>query len=183
MLGNHIRELRKKRSLTLEQLATQVGITASGLSQIERDLVDPSLSLLKKLADALGVSLHNLFVENTANYVSRKEDRKQIFFCDNNLIYEFLTPRSSQSDIPPKMEVNLVTLKAKTYGSDQYTSHNADECFVVLHGIYEILIENEDSITLYEGDCIYHTAGVNHRIYNPSNTDSVAISILSDIVY
>ena len=183
MFGNNIREIRKSKGLTLEQLSSQIGITPSGLSQIERDLVDPSLSLLKKLASALGLSLHSLFTEESSNYVSRSVDRKKVFFCDNSLIYEFLTPRPSQTDISPKMEVNKVTLKSKTYGSENYTSHNADECFLVLEGVYDILIENEDPITLYAGDCIYHTSGVSHKIYNPSNTDSIAISVLSDIVY
>lgn len=183
MFGNNIREIRKKKGLTLEQLASQIGITASGLSQIERDLVDPSLSLLRKLANALGISLHSLFSEESSNYVSRSSERKQVSFNDNNLVYEFLTPRPAQTDISPKIEVNMVTLKGKTYGSEGYTTHAADECFVVIKGVFEILIENQDPITLYEGDCIYHTAGVSHQFYNPSNSDSVALSILSDIVY
>lgn len=183
MIGNKIRELRKKKDLTLDQLSSMVGITSGGLSQIERDIVDPSLSLLKKLATALGISLHTLFSEECGNFISRSRDRRKIYFSDNDICYEFLTPRPSQTDINPKIEVNMVTLKANAWGSDTYTSHTADECFVVTEGVFEVHIEGEEAITLYAGDCIYHTAGVSHRIYNPSNNDSKALSVLSDIVY
>ena len=64
MLGNVIRTRRKKMNLTLEELSKQVGITSGGLSQIERGLVDPSLSVLRRISRALNLPMNVMFSEN-----------------------------------------------------------------------------------------------------------------------
>ena len=42
MLGDKIREARKKQQFTLSQLADAAGLTASYISQVERNLAEPS---------------------------------------------------------------------------------------------------------------------------------------------
>ena len=53
MNGASIRQLRLAKGMTLQELAAQTRTTAGYLSQLERDLVDPSLSTLRKIAQAL----------------------------------------------------------------------------------------------------------------------------------
>ena len=50
MLGDKIREARKRKRITLNQLAEMSGLTASYISQAERNLTEPSLSSLRKLS-------------------------------------------------------------------------------------------------------------------------------------
>ena len=45
------------RSMSLRELAKRAGTTASMLSQIERNLVNPSISTLKSIAQALEVPM------------------------------------------------------------------------------------------------------------------------------
>ena len=45
MLGEHVRNIRKKRGITLKELAEKTGLSIGYISQIERNLTDPSLSL------------------------------------------------------------------------------------------------------------------------------------------
>ena len=42
MLGEHVRNMRKKRGITLKELAEKTGLSIGYISQIERDLTDPS---------------------------------------------------------------------------------------------------------------------------------------------
>ena len=42
MLGEHVRNIRKKRGITLKELAEKTGLSIGYISQIERDLTDPS---------------------------------------------------------------------------------------------------------------------------------------------
>lgn len=49
-----IRDLRKAQGLTLEDLASRAETAVSHLSNIERGLKDPSVKLLRSIADALG---------------------------------------------------------------------------------------------------------------------------------
>lgn len=183
MVGKIIRELRKQQSMTLEELAKQVGISSGGLSQIERDLVDPSLAVLKRIATALNVSLYVLFTEENGSYISRATERKKAIFSDMNVEYEFLTPRPRIDSINPKIEVTRMTMKPHAWSSETYQHHDADECFVVVKGIFEIYMPDSEPIILEEDDSMYLTEGVTHRVYNPTNRDSIAISILSKIIY
>ena len=56
-IGEIIRQARKKKGLTLEQLAHQVGTDTGNLSRLERGKQGASQELLSKLLGALGLSL------------------------------------------------------------------------------------------------------------------------------
>lgn len=60
-LGNAIRELRLKHSLTIAEVAEQIGISRGMLSKIENAQTSTSLETIAKLANAFGVSLSSLF--------------------------------------------------------------------------------------------------------------------------
>lgn len=55
--GDRITLLRKKKKLTQEQLAEQVGISAKELSEYEGDAASPSLNVAIQIADILDTSL------------------------------------------------------------------------------------------------------------------------------
>lgn len=61
LLSKRVRELRKSRSYTLDQLAELSGVSRSMISLIERRETSPTAAVLNKLADALGVTLPSLF--------------------------------------------------------------------------------------------------------------------------
>lgn len=61
MLAQTIKELRKKHKISQEELAKQAGITYSTLIKIESGANDnPTIKTMKKIADALDVSLDKL---------------------------------------------------------------------------------------------------------------------------
>ena len=61
VIGIKIRQLRKERTLTLKQLANKTALSVSLISQIELGKSAASVSTLRKLATALGVSMSHLF--------------------------------------------------------------------------------------------------------------------------
>ena len=60
-LGNKIRALRRRRSLTVQGLATACGLSKGFISQVENGRTSPSLGTLADLARVLGVSPAYLF--------------------------------------------------------------------------------------------------------------------------
>lgn len=63
MIGKNIHTLRKRRRLTLSELAERAGISKSYLSNIERNLYqNPSIRVLKKIAKVLEVDLKTLLI-------------------------------------------------------------------------------------------------------------------------
>ncbi|MEH7875777.1 helix-turn-helix transcriptional regulator [Bacillus velezensis] len=62
-MGEAIRRIRKEKKKTLDEVAEAVGITHSYLSRIERDLQQPSIQVIEKIADYLGVHKSYLFFD------------------------------------------------------------------------------------------------------------------------
>jgi transcriptional regulator with XRE-family HTH domain len=61
MLGGFIRAQRQMANLSLRQLSAMAKVSNPYLSQIERGLHEPSVRVLKSIADALNVSAQTLF--------------------------------------------------------------------------------------------------------------------------
>lgn len=59
-LGARLRQLRKARRLTQEQLAERAGLSYKFIGEVERGRANPSLTTLGRLSDALDVSLVDL---------------------------------------------------------------------------------------------------------------------------
>jgi transcriptional regulator with XRE-family HTH domain len=59
-LGRFIHAQRKLANLSLRELAALSDLSNAYLSQLERGLHEPSLTVLKSIADALGVPLESL---------------------------------------------------------------------------------------------------------------------------
>lgn len=59
-LSINIKELRKEKGLAQEKLALEAGVDRTLVSKIERVLANPSLEIITKLANALGVSVNRL---------------------------------------------------------------------------------------------------------------------------
>ncbi|OIK09368.1 transcriptional regulator [Bacillus sp. MUM 116] len=66
MLGKIIYDLRKKRGYSLSELSERANISKSYLSNIERNLNgNPSILVLRKIAQVLDVDLKTLLQENS----------------------------------------------------------------------------------------------------------------------
>lgn len=65
-IGERIRELRKSKNITASSLATQIGVTQSFISSIEKGTKKCSLETLDAICTALNVSLADFFKEDTS---------------------------------------------------------------------------------------------------------------------
>ena len=124
-LGAVIRAQRKKAGRTLQDVARQAEFSISYLSQIERNLLTPSVSTLKRIADVLEIpagqlmftGAHNEPLSSLVALVRRKE-RKQLSFPGSNIHYELMTPdmrrRSSLLWVtaPPGSDSGVVNRRA-----------------------------------------------------------------------
>ena len=76
-LGNRLSSLRKRKNMTLDELSAKSGVSKSILSQIERDLSNPTVTTISRIADALGEKLSDFFskieVEEKNSIESSKE--------------------------------------------------------------------------------------------------------------
>lgn len=149
-LGQRIKARRKELSLSLRELAGQVELTASFLSQVERDLTSPSIESLRKISKALDVPIFYFLVEeNVDSPVVRRTQRRKLILPDSHLIYELLTP-----DLNRKIEVVMVALEPGENSAATPLRGHTEECIYVLQGQLEIVL-GETIYHLASGDSIY----------------------------
>ncbi|ADW18442.1 transcriptional regulator, XRE family [Desulfobulbus propionicus DSM 2032] len=60
-LGARIKAVRKKQGLSQKELAEKAGVTPSSISQIEKNLIYPSLPALFRLAESLSIGVASFF--------------------------------------------------------------------------------------------------------------------------
>ncbi len=65
LLGRNVRESRKRRGVSQEQLALDAGMKRSYVSDLERGQRNPSVRALGRLAEALGVEPATLLANPT----------------------------------------------------------------------------------------------------------------------
>ncbi len=159
-LGSRIRLRRQELKLSLRELAEQVELTASFLSQIERDLASPSIDSLRKISDALDVPIFYFLVEpDGKSPVVRRNKRLKLTWPDTDLSYELLTP-----DLNRQMEGFMVEREP---GEELYAKRlrqYTEEFIYVLQGQLELqlgehlyLLEPGDSV-YFEGPLLQHLA-------------------------
>lgn len=58
--GSNIKEARKSKNYTQERLASAIDVTYGAISKYESNAITPSLEVMCKIADILGVSMDKL---------------------------------------------------------------------------------------------------------------------------
>lgn len=88
-IGEQIRYYRRKNGISQETLALIAEVNPAYVGQIERGMKSPTINTLKKLADALGISLATLFtpIPNFEEPLSeiRKHETEKIMLSINRL--------------------------------------------------------------------------------------------------
>jgi transcriptional regulator with XRE-family HTH domain len=73
LVGANIRAMRKKTSLTQEQVAERAAMSYKHLGEIERGAVNASLDSLLSIADALNVEVVRLFLKGEPRMLSEAD--------------------------------------------------------------------------------------------------------------
>jgi len=162
-IGEKIKELRKKQGMSIAELAEKSELSSGLISQIERNIVTPSIVSLWKIARSLQVSVGYFFDEDNqdiTNPVVTKNTRKRIMASNNNAIYELLSP-----DLNRKIEFLYITIKPGDYSSKDFVVHEGEECGIVIKGRLMVKMKDREYI-LEEGDSIYFDSTIPHKYIN-----------------
>ncbi len=96
-LGTSIRRARKRQGLTIQQVAETSGLSISFISQVERDLVSPSVTSLQKISRALGMQIGGFFEERgRSGRVVRAHERPRLIYPQHSEEEYLLTPIKSK---------------------------------------------------------------------------------------
>ncbi|ADD68276.1 transcriptional regulator, XRE family [Denitrovibrio acetiphilus DSM 12809] len=171
--GKTVKELRLKHNMTLRDLAKTSGCSISFLSQLERDLISPTVASLRKIADALGVTITSFFSgddSETDSIVVRKDKRVRLGSKASKVVYESLKHREANSVLEPLYHI----LDKGAYSGDDYNIHLGEEFVYVMKGQVEITLDGRP-MTLNEGDSALYNSNVPHRWKNTFDGETILL--------
>jgi transcriptional regulator with XRE-family HTH domain len=181
-IGSKIKELRKARNLTLQDVARETGFSPALISQIENNNVSPPIATLSKIARFFDVKIGLFFEEEEVDCkyeVVRKADRRvvsrviSVAGTGHGYTYEALSFRKRNK----KMEPFVVTV-ARRPDEETLYNHEGEEFLLILNGQAEILLEDE-RILLEEGDAVYFDATLRHRLLSCGGEETQVLAIVT----
>ena len=178
-LGADMRALRKARGLTLSDLADTLGRSVGWLSQVERDMSEPSITDLRHIAKTLDVSVSSLFrsaaPEHEQGMIVRAASRRPIGSRSAGLVEELLSP-----DLTDDFEVVHSTFEAGGQITEAVTRPTQEVGYIVA-GRLTLWIAGK-TYELCAGDS-FRIRGEPFRWMNPHSTPCVAIWVIAPPVY
>jgi transcriptional regulator with XRE-family HTH domain len=174
-LGLRLRWFRKEKKLTLKDLSRLSDYSINYISQVERGLNSPTVETLIKIANALDVSLVDLFSNNGPNSlpkVIRKSNRKSFAVDISGCNYEMI----ASTECKEFMDAFLIKLDPGASTANSPHKVEGKEFLFVIKGQLELNI-NGSSLELFQGDSICINSGEPHRLANSGRDLLEVISV------
>jgi DNA-binding XRE family transcriptional regulator/mannose-6-phosphate isomerase-like protein (cupin superfamily) len=179
-VGQRIQEIRKRKGLSLQDLAQKSGFSTAMLSQIENHVISPSLGTLIKLAQALEMRLGELIAgpggrsftivrKGEGTVASHYASRSGVSF---GYSYQSLCPEMKSRH----MEPFLVRLEPAA-GAKSPSRHDGEEFIFVLEGQVKVTLEGLTDV-LQPGDAIYYHSTLPHRVECHEDRPAVILAVL-----
>ena len=179
-IGADLRALRKSRGVTLAGLAQRLGRSVGWLSQVERDLSQPSADDLGTFAAALDVPLSLLLVDARApegedGYIVRRTARRPIGKDKPGLTEELLSP-----DLTDDFEMIHSTFAPHSRAPEMMTRPTQEVGYIV-SGQLDLTIAGH-KFTVATGDS-FRIRGEAFEWRNPYDLPATAIWAIAPPVY
>ncbi len=183
-IGRKIRDLRKGKALTLQDLSTATGLSKPLLSQIENEIVVPPISTLLKISRALDKDIAFFFQEPNDDrkivvvrpFERERLDTRKLGRTDGGYSYESLAYKKSRKN----MEPFLVEFERKDETEMSFYSHEGEEFLFVLEGDLEFRTKDEVH-GLKKGDSLYFESDVPHSYRALGKKNAKAIVVIFSI--
>jgi transcriptional regulator with XRE-family HTH domain len=173
-IGQRLAELRKEHRYSIRKLADRAGVSASLISDVERGKVEPSISTLKRVSDALGTTLTYFFSEpaHNAGRVVRAAERVVLQGAENStgelrsaiqtsgIRFELASPEQAEN-----IEAIFGRYEVGASLGDEPVTHAGEEWGMVLSGRLKVWVGDEIHF-LDPGDSIWFPSTTPHRMEN-----------------
>jgi len=176
-VGLTLQQLRQSQGLSLDELSRKAGVSKSMLSQIERNQANPTVAVVWRLANALGVALSELIVgdERSAPAITTvaAHATPALRSPDGKCTLRILGP------IELAGQFEWYELDVKPGGALRSDAHEpgSREHLSVLCGSLEVT-SGETTHRLKEGETARYAVDVAHAIVNPTRSLARALLVV-----
>ena len=173
-ISNKIKDARKAKNATVQELATKAQVSKGLISQVENNRTIPSLPVLLAIIRALKLDLNDFFkdiipVANAAKVVIKRPHEYKKF--EKESAKGFVYKRILTKDIK-NLPVDIVLLELKRGAKRQLlVKTEAYEYKYIIKGSVQYLIDGEKHI-LNEGDSLFFDGRLGHTLSNAGKSDA-----------
>ena len=180
-IGSKLKAARKAKGLTQRDLAGRAGLTSGAISFIEQNKNSPSVASLKRLLDAVSMTMSEFFS------VIEEEKAPKYFYSSSE--FTELSPQ----DVGLGLDASRVSLRQlgnasqhslqilhETYppGSDtgpDMLAHESEEAGIVVSGVIEVTVDDRTRV-LNPGDGYLFDSRLPHRFRNIGDAPCIVVS-------
>lgn len=179
-VGRKLSNYRTAHNVTIKEMALRTGLSTSLLSQLERGIGNPTISVLAALADGMGIAMADLVSEHVENedLICRRENRDTVRKEAGLLLKSVLVENGTNTSL----SVHLLELQPQHKSSKGFEAHLEEECLYVLEGELIMVFENEEFL-LRDGDSIRVLSNRLHYVRNDGAVPAFALNIKCKIQY
>ena len=177
-ISKRLKDIRKEKDITLQQLAEETGVTKGMLSQVENSRTIPSLTVLLNLIKALQVDFNEFFKDinlqpKDSKVIFKKKAQYQAFEKENakGFYYQRLLSTTIH-----EYHADFVLLRLEKDSERDFVSTDAFEFKYLLKGNIEYKI-GEETYQMEEGDSLFFDGTELHNPYNTGDGDALMLVI------
>lgn len=179
-IGGQIRELRKAKGLTLQEVAEAAGISVGYLSQIERNQSKLPIGVLKRISTTLGVQINWFFHASDVpadekDIVVRENNRRKLTFTALGIEEELLSP-----NLGGPLEMLMSTIEPGADSGDY--SHEGAEAGLVISGRLDLWVSGQ-FFRLNAGDSFSFKSTEVHRCANSGEEPTKVVWVITPPQY
>ena len=167
-VAENLREQRKRRDMSLDELAQLTGVSRAALSQIETRKTNPTIGVLWKIASGLGIAFSDLTGESRlALSVLRRGESQLLRSLDRKFESRPLMPPAGVSQV----EMYELSLAARSRHASEPHGPGTKELVVVLSGALRMTV-GDRADDLGPGDSVVFDANIPHVYENPGSSEA-----------
>jgi transcriptional regulator with XRE-family HTH domain len=179
-ISNKIKEIRKKKNITVQELANNAGVSKGLISQIENNRTVPSLPVLMNIIHSLSLDMNVFFKDinpkkkTPQRIVFKSPKEYQTFEKEyaKGFLYHRVFTRNIQGG---PVDFVLLELKKGAHRK-RIIQTEAFEYNYMIKGKAEYHIE-EKSYVFSEGESLFFDSRLGHRLANIGDTDALMLVV------
>lgn len=171
-LGRRLCRVRELHGLSQRQLGKRAGVSNATISLIENDRSSPSLGILKRILDAVPISMAEFFA------LEMPADTQVVYRADE--LTELAGGGISYRQVGRDLGQRRLQMMIERYAAGAYTGrspleHDSEEGGVVISGRLELTVDGE-TFLLGPGDAYLFNSRRPHRFRNAGNEELMLVS-------
>jgi transcriptional regulator with XRE-family HTH domain len=173
----NLRRARMERHLSLDALANRCGISRSMLSQIENQRSIPSVTILYRISEGLGLPFASLVEPQTERKLIALKAEDTRTLSSHNGLYQNRTLFPFDDPLRP-IEFYEVTLLPGCHEVAQAHAVGTCEYIVIQKGMMRLKV-GDRMVEVRERDSVFFQADIGHEYVNPGREPTVAYMVVT----